>query len=101
MLANNYLSEVGKSEWSEEVGRMIDEHHKIRAAGDRDSLVELFRRADLIDVSLGVKRFGLPRSFIRQVSSEYPNFGFHKALVKLGLWQLIRSPWNPLPMVKW
>jgi hypothetical protein len=101
-LANEYLAENGKTEWSNEIGRIIDQHHKIRAVrGDASPLVELFRRADLIDVSLGLQRFGLPRSFVKQVTSEFPNLGFHKALARLGVKQLIRSPWNPMPMIKW
>ena len=101
-LANVYLIETGQSDWSDEIGRMINQHHKLRAVrGDTSRLVELFRRADLIDVSLGLQRFGLSQSFVQQVSGAFPNLGFHKALVRLGIKQLIRSPWNPMPMIKW
>jgi len=101
-LANTYLTQIEKEDWADETGRIIDMHHKFRQVrGDESPLVELFRRADLVDVSLGIQKFGLPRSFIKEVSQAYPNEGFHKTLVRLGAKQLLRSPWNPLPMMKW
>lgn len=101
-LARAYLAEQNRSDWSAEISRIIDQHHKLRAVrGDSSRLVELFRRADLVDVSLGLQRFGLPRSFVSDVRAEFPNLGFHKTLVRLGLQQLMRSPWNPAPMIKW
>ncbi len=78
-LVEKYLAEIGRTEWSDEIGRIIDQHHKIRRVrSDSSPLVELFRGADLIDVSMGLQRFGLPRSFVNQVSREFPNVGFHK-----------------------
>jgi len=101
-LASDYLTETGRPEWADEIGRIIDLHHKIRVVrGDSSPLVELFRQADLVDVSLGWRRFGLSRSFVKQVSAAFPNHGFHKTLIRLGTKQLIRSPLNPLPMIKW
>lgn len=63
-------------------------------------LVEPFRRADWVDVSRGLIRFGLPRSFLREVFATWPAAGFHKKLVQLELGRLRTHPWNPLPMVK-
>ena len=101
-LAAEYLATVNQSVWSDEIGQIIEMHHKIRSVqNDASPLVELFRRADLIDVSLGLQRFGVPRSFIKQVSATYPNRGFHKTLLRLGVKQFLRSPWNPMPMLKW
>ncbi len=101
-LASGYLVETGRPEWIDEVGRIILLHHKIRAVrGDSSRLVELFRRADLVDVSLGFQRFGLSRNYLKKVADAFPNLGFHTALIRLGLKQLVRSPWNPLPMLKW
>lgn len=101
-LANAYLDRIEQQDWAAEVGRIIDLHHKFRSVrGDDSPLVELFRRSDLIDVSLGIQTFGLPRSFIKEVGQAFPNEGFHKTLVRLGARQFLKSPWNPLPMFKW
>jgi len=50
-LATAHLDEQGLSGWAGEISSMIREHHKVTSAGDEGSLVEVFRRADWIDVS--------------------------------------------------
>jgi hypothetical protein len=78
-LAKAYLLRTNRPEWTEEIGAMILEHHKIsRYRGDSSPLVERFRRADWIDVSFGLRRFGLPRSVVARVLSALPNEGFHR-----------------------
>ena len=55
-----YLKEHALDAWTPEVELMIASHHKLRRFTDgRYPLVEAFRRADLIDVSLGLVKFGL------------------------------------------
>jgi len=77
-------------------------HHKLRHyKGQFASTVERFRRADLIDVSLGTIRFGVPRTYVRAVKQSFPNAGFHKRLILLTGRQLLRNPLNPLPMICW
>ncbi len=44
---------------------MIREHHKVTSAGEYGLLVEVFRRSDWIDVSLGVRRSGVSRAFVQ------------------------------------
>jgi len=62
---------------------MIRLHHKLtRCVEGPDSLPEAFRRADLVDLSLGTIRFGLPRSFVRGVRDAFPNAGFHASLAR-------------------
>jgi hypothetical protein len=81
---------------------MILDQHKVTASrGARDSLVELFRRADWIDVSRGLRRFGLPRTFIAAVGARWPSAGFHRRLVELTNDRFRKHPLSPLPMVKW
>jgi hypothetical protein len=63
-------------------------------------LVECFRRADWIDVSLGVRAFGIRRAFVRSLYEAWPNAGFHALLARLSLARLLSHPWSPLPMVK-
>ena len=100
--ASEYLATNGLASWQDEVALMIDEHHKLRAFRDeRYPLVEVLRRADLIDVSLGLRRFGLPRGYVKEVRRAFPNAGFHKRLVRLVGQGLRHRPLNPLPFYKW
>lgn len=101
--ARAYLAQQRLEAWSEEIGLMIDEHHKLREYhGDtRYPLVEVFRKADRVDVSLGLLRAGLPRATVAEIRRAFPNAGFHLRLVRL-VWQGLRTrPWNPLPFFKW
>jgi hypothetical protein len=100
-LAEQWLERAGRSDLRELVGRMISSHHKLRRAGGRDDPVELLRRADAVDVSLGLVRFGLPRSVHHRVARTYPNAGFHRTLVGLSVRQLLTHPLHPAPMVRW
>jgi hypothetical protein len=81
---------------------MIREHHKVRAYNaNPEWLVEPFRRADWIDVTLGALTFGTPRTFLRELHAAWPDAGFHKLLVRLELRHLWRHPLNPLPVLRW
>lgn len=101
-LARAWLRDHGHADWADEVDAIIDQHHRFRRwSAPGGALVEAFRKADLVDVSLGLVRFGLPRRFVAEVRSSFPNAGFHKRLVQLTLQQLRRNPLRPLPMMKW
>ncbi len=58
------------------------------------------RRADVVDVSLGLVRFGLPSAYVREVQKAFPNAGFHKKLVQLFGQRLRTHPFSPAPMMK-
>jgi hypothetical protein len=81
-IAREYLAARGKADWIPE-------------------LVESFRRANWIDVSLGLRRFGLPRTVIAAVAAKWPDAGFHRRLVELTIDRFWKHPLSPLPMVKW
>lgn len=101
-LAKHYLESEDKSQWISEIGPMIDLHHKITHTGKEDqSLIEIFRKADWIDVSFGLRSFGLKRQDIRAVRQTFPNLGFHKGLTKLWWTEFLRHPLHSLPMMKW
>ena len=101
-LAREYLTTSGTAGWIPEIEAMIVNHHKIRQSnGDTSWLVEAFRRADWIDVSNGLRRFGLPPRFIGSVKSTWPDAGFHRRLVELTIQRWWNHPLSPLPMVKW
>ncbi len=101
-LARAHLAATGRGQWVEEIVAMIDEHHKITPYRSRpDWLVEPFRRADLVDLSLGTIRFGLGREFVREVRERFPNCSFHGRLAELAMARLGSDPFDPLPMMKW
>jgi hypothetical protein len=101
-LACNHLESAGHGDWRDTVAGMIREHHKIRGfRGESAEMVEPFRRADWIDVSLGVLSFGLPRERLREIFARWPNVGFHKRLAQLTFKRLRTHPLSPLPVLKW
>jgi hypothetical protein len=100
-LATQYLENEDRADAVPVVSEMIDEHHKQRAAGEKDDPVELFRRADLVDLSLGLRRFGLQGAQTRAMLRTYPSRGFHRNLIRLTIKRTIEHPTSPLPMFKW
>jgi len=102
VLAREYLHQAGKAGWMVEVDAMIECHHKcVRTPVGTSPAVEAFRRADWIDVTLGVRRFGLSRRAVRDVMAAFPDAGFHRRLAGLTLARLRRHPLDPLPMMRW
>ena len=100
--AHAYLEERGLSGWAVEIGLMISQHHKLsRYEDDANPLVELFRRADLVDVSLGMVKFGLSPDMVDNVKDMFPNAGFHMRLTQLAAREFFRHPFRPLPFLKW
>ncbi len=101
-LAKQYLKAHGQEQWSTEIELMIDQHHKVtRYRDSMHPLVEVFRKADWIDVTMGRRTFGLPKNDVQSVLDKFPNLGFHKMLIKLAKAQFMRHPLNLLPMIKW
>ena len=100
--AREYLKANGLEAWSEEIELMIDMHHKLRQFQDaRFPLAEVFRKADLVDVSLGLVKFGLPASTVNSVKAQFPNAGFHKRLLQLAGGWFAKHPVSPPPFLKW
>ncbi|MFC5410201.1 hypothetical protein ACFPMF_12825 [Larkinella bovis] len=79
---------------------MIYWHHKKSSyTGPYDKTVENFRKADWIDVTLGVRTFGLDGRQLRENRRQFPNRGFHWFLIKAITKNFFRNPAaNPLPM---
>lgn len=99
-LARVYLKEQDKMGYEHDVVQMINEHHK-QMAIKNNNLAELFRKADLIDVSWGLISFGINAKKIQEIKKAFPNNGFHKTLLKWAWKQLKKEPWRPMPMLKW
>lgn len=98
--AQRYLEQQGLEEWGDLICSMIEQHHKVT----RDTshpLVETFRRADWIDVTLGRLRFGLDAMRVSAVRRAFPNAGFHVFLLQRSGRELLSHPWKPLPMMRW
>ncbi len=97
-----YLENHQLGHWKDEVRLMITEHHKLRKYnGEYQYTVELFRKGDLVDFSLGLVKSGLPKSYIQEMKSALSNSGFHIGLLKKGTKWFMRHPLNPVPMMKW
>lgn len=100
--AIEYLKNRNLEAWSEEIGLMISEHHKIQEYRDETyPLVEIFRCGDLVDFSFGMIKFGIPETYIKEVKAKFPNSNFHKNLGKRAVKWFFKHPFNPAPMMKW
>jgi hypothetical protein len=101
-LAHAHLAAQRLDRHGPEVAALIHEHHKLRRyRGPFADSVECYRRADLVDVSLGLVRFGLPLAHLRAVRAAFPDAGFHWRLATLTARQFLRAPLRPLPMLHW
>ena len=99
--AERFLADGGRSESSALVCTMIREHHKITPWHGADAhLVEAFRRADWLDVSLFLLPTRIPRTLRTELLTTFPRVGFHRRLVELGLGWSRKHPLRPLPMLK-
>ena len=100
--ATSYLAQHALERWSPEIELMIAIHHKLRPyRDDRYPLVDVFRRADLVDVSLGLLKCGVPGAYIGRVRQQFPNEGFHKRLAQFLVGWVPRHPTRPLPFLRW
>lgn len=100
-LACKYLESIKRAEWEEEITAMINWHHKVTVyKGPYAEAVNLFRKADWIDVSRGLRHFGVDRGEIVHLYAEFPEEGFHRYLLKRGTAWAIRHPLRPLPIFR-
>jgi predicted hydrolase (HD superfamily) len=73
-----------KQDWDEDRIRLcfdaIERHHELRSQWDRGDEVELIRRADLVDLSNGLIRFGLSREWIRDLFRSVSRDGTYRTI---------------------
>ena len=99
-LAQKYLAENNLAQWNAPVAEIIGNHHKL-SAYKKNTLAENFRKADLIDLSFGIFKFGLSSKQIAETKKRYASLGFQRFIFKTMLKNAIKHPFNPLPIVKW
>jgi len=103
--AVKYLNDHQLQHWQEEITLLIDLHHKIRSIkgplAQQYPLLEIFRRSDLADFSLGMILGGVPASYMKHLKRQFPNAGFHKMLLRAAGGWFARHPLSPPPFVKW
>ncbi len=100
-LARAQLQAAGLEDRQDEIDRMIENHHLVRAyAPNLNDPVESFRRADWADLSGGVLSLGLDRELLRCVRISFPSLGFHCGLARRVLRRVLTNPRNPLPMLR-
>jgi hypothetical protein len=75
-----------KQGWEEDRIRLcfdaIERHHDTRTQWDRGAEVELIRRADLVDLTSGLVRFGLSREWLRDLFKSVPRDGTYGTIGK-------------------
>lgn len=99
--ATEHLDSLGLVELAPTVGRMIGFHHKLTPYRAEDSsLVEPFRRADLVDL-FAVPGVGVPFALRREAQSSYPKCGFRGFVCRSLIVATLKRPWRPLPMLRW
>lgn len=93
-----WLQETGRGNWSDELALIVAEHHRLSRYGpDRPHapLVEAFRRADLVDVSQGLIRFGIPSSYVKEVRAAFDASVFFKRVIPSGTLRAVRKLQQP------
>lgn len=85
---DSWLRETGRAAWSHELALVVAQHHRLTGyapSRPHAPLVEAVRRADLVDVSQGVIRFGLPRSYVQEVRSTFDAGVFFRRVIPSGV----------------
>lgn len=95
---DSWLQATGRESWSDELALVVAQHHRLSNYGParpHAPLVEAFRRADLVDVSQGLIRFGLSDSYVKQVREAFDARVFFKRVVPSGTLRAIRKLQQP------
>jgi hypothetical protein len=93
-----WLQQTGRDAWSDELALVVAEHHRLSGYGPtrpHAPLVEAVRRADLVDVSQGLVRFGIPGSYVKDVRATFDASVFFKRVIPMGTLRAIRNRQQP------
>lgn len=97
-----WLRDTERQAWADDLAVVVAEHHRLTPyRGPAAALAEPFRRADLVDLSAGRLRFGLPREYVRSVRRAF-SVGpfFTRVIPRAALRQLVRRPLDPAPVLR-
>jgi hypothetical protein len=95
---DRWLAQSGRQSWSDELALVVAEHHRLSgyaATRPHAELVEAMRRADLVDVSQGLIRFGLPRTYVKEVRAAFDARAFFTRVIPRGTVRAIRRGQQP------
>jgi len=81
-----------------EIETIIKDHHQLTK--NNSKLADLFRLADLTDLTFGLMGMQMDRRSIRNVREAFPDKGFYITICRLFAKNLIKNPLRPLPMYK-
>jgi hypothetical protein len=93
-----WLLRTGRARWSDELAVMVAEHHRLtgyRPPRPYAPLVEAVRRADLVDVSAGLIRFGLPAAYVKDVRAAFDARVFFRRVIPAGTLRAVRKLQQP------
>ena len=77
-----WLRQTGREAWADELALIVANHHKMTPyKGPSAELAEAFRRADLVDVSQGLIRAGLPKAYVKEVRSAFDARVFFRRVI--------------------
>ena len=103
-----WLQQTGREDWSDELALIVAETSSafpLRPDPAPDApLVEAFRRADLVDVSQGLIRFGIPNSYVTEVRAAFDASVFFRRVIPSGTLRAIRTlqqPGSCVPATHW
>lgn len=91
---DEWLRRTGRDAWSEELALAVAEHHRLtgyKSPRPHAPLVEAIRRADLVDVSQGLVRFGLPKSYVKDVRAAFDATVFFTRVVPKSTLNAVRK----------
>jgi len=100
VLAKEYIKENQLKVSAKLVEKIIANHHKVTKFKE-DALAEAFRKADLVDLSLGVISHGVSHREILDLYHIFPEAGFHLFIAGQVIRHSVKHPFNPLPIFKW
>jgi HD domain len=93
-----WLRQTGRDTLSDELALVVAEHHRLSGYGPtrpHAPLVEAFRRADLIDLSQGLIRFGIPKTYIKEVRAAFDASVFFKRVIPSATLRAVRTLQQP------
>lgn len=87
-----WLKQTGREAWGDELAVIVAEHHRMtKYKGAHAPLAEAFRRADLVDVSQGLVRAGIPKAYVKEVRAAFDARVFFKRVIPGATFRAIRK----------